>query len=285
MERLQAAIEKARAQRKEGQGQPAEELQPSGAARMAVAAEAPDTMPDREALWSSLAPLDTSGPMYAKGDLVAFRPGTYSSAYDMLRTRMLQQATANGWRRIAIVSSHAGSGKTTTIANLAFSLGRQTDLRTMVLDLDLRRATLAQTLGQTSATGSMADVLEGRSSFAEHGLRHGDNLAFGLNAGRVTNPAELLHSQRARSAIDAIDAAWQPDLLLFDMPPLLAADDSYGLLKLVDCALLIVAAEETPMSQIDLAERQIAEITQVMGVVLNKCRIASDAYGYDYSGY
>lgn len=39
------------------------------------------------------------------------------------------------------------------------------------------------------------------------------------------------------------------------------------------------------MSQIDTAERQVSELTQVMGVVLNKCRITSDDYSYDYSGY
>lgn len=275
MERLQAAIEKARAQREDR------------ATPLPGEAPAPQPRPggtDVAPLWHALRPIDTSGPMYQKGDLVAFHPGGYGSAYDMLRTRMLQQAQANGWKRIAIVSSHAGSGKTTTVANLAFSLGRQSDLRTMVLDFDLRRATLAHTLGQRQETG-MADVLEGRIGFADHGLRHGENVAFGLNAGRVANPAELLHSQRARGAIEAIEAAYQPDYLLFDLPPLLAADDSYGLLKLVDCALLIVAAEETPMSQIDLAERQIAELTQVMGVVLNKCRIASDAYAYEYNGY
>lgn len=279
MERLQAAIEKARAQREEGRSAPVA----AGSAPQ-ERASGPEAQPDIAALWHALAPIDVSGPAYTKGDLVAFHPGGYGSAYDMLRTRMIQQAQANGWRRIAIISSHPGSGKSTTIANLAFSLGRQSDLRTMVLDLDLRRATLARLLGQAPETG-MADVLEGRLRFADHGLRHGENVAFGLNAGRTSNPAELLHSQRARGMIDAIDAAYRPDYLLFDMPPLLAADDSYGLLKLVDCALLIVAAEETPMSQIDLAERQIAELTNVMGVVLNKCRIASDAYAYEYAGY
>lgn len=282
MERLQAAIEKARAQREEGQGGPAEQGDRMGSGQAAGrdAAAGPQTA----SLWSALAPLDTSGPMYANGDLVAFRPGGYGSAYDMLRTRMLQQAQANGWRRIAVISSHAGSGKTTTVGNLAFSLGRQTDLRTMVLDFDLRRATLARLLGQRLESG-MADVLEGRVRFSDHGLRYGDNVAFGLNAGRTANSAELLHSQRARSMIEAIEATYNPDYLLLDLPPLLAADDSYGLLKLVDCALLVVAAEETPMSQIDLAERQIAELTSVMGVVLNKCRIASDAYAYEYAGY
>ena len=35
------------------------------------------------------------------------------------------------------------------------------------------------------------------------------------------------------------------------------------------------------MSQIDVAERQVAELTNVMGIVLNKCRIMDGDYGYE----
>ena len=46
--------------------------------------------------------------------------------------------------------------------------------------------------------------------------------------------------------------------------------------------MIIAAAEATPMSRLDQAERQVAELTNVMGIVLNKCRYVSDAEGYDY---
>lgn len=278
MERLQAAIEKARAQRGDG---PAE----AGAPVRPGAMTPPGPKPGLAETWAALRPLDTSATTYSQPDvLVAFRAGGYATPYDMLRTRVLQQANANGWKRIAIVSPHSGSGKTTTLANLAFSLGRQTDLRTMVIDFDLRRATLAKVLAQ-DPEHSMADVIEGRVPFAEHAYGYNGNLAFGLNGSHTALPAELLHSQRARLAIEAIEAEYAPDLMFFDLPPLLAADDSFGFLRSVDCALIVVAAEETPMSQIDVTERHVAELTQVMGVVLNKCRLMGEAYGYDYGSY
>ena len=73
--------------------------------------------------------------------------------------------------------------------------------------------------------------------------------------------------------------------MLFDTPPLMASDDSHGFLKNVDCALLLAAAEETSIDHIDVAERQLAELTNVMGIVLTKCRYISGAFGNEYGSY
>lgn len=280
MERLQAAIEKARAQRND--------TRPAVPRTEAGAPHSPAIYQNDSSVlasnWQAFRQLDTAVPAFRDKHMAAFAGGSEAAAFDMLRTRVIQQARSHNWRRIAVVSPQAGCGKTTTTANLAFSLSRNSDMRTMVFDFDMRRATLARMLGQ-KPDHTMADVLEGRVNFADHGLRHGSTLAFGLNSGPVQNSSELLQSNRTTAMLDEIDATWQPDLVLFDMPPLMATDDSFAFLKNVDCALLIVAAEETPMNQIDVAERQIAELTQVMGVVLNKCRMMGSAYGYDYSAY
>ena len=53
---------------------------------------------------------------------------------------------------------------------------------------------------------------------------------------------------------------------------------------LVDCALLIARAEVTTVAQIDACEREIAEQTNVLGVVLNQYRHEDDTTGYGY-GY
>ena len=281
MERLQAAIEKARAQREGAAVSP----QPLGSAAPAASAPppagaAPAALSDLSARWHALRPVDIEGLRRQSRQLVTLQPGAPSAPFDILRTRITQQAQANGWKRIAVTSPHSGCGKTMTTANLAFSFGRQTEQRTLIIDFDMRRGTLAKTLGQSPAQ-NMGDVLEGRISFADHALRHGDNVAFGLNGGAVKNPSELLQSSQTRDALAAISEAYQPDLILFDVPPLRATDDSIGFLRQVDAAIIIVAAEETPMSQIDVAERQVAELTNVMGIVLNKCRIMDGDYGYE----
>jgi Mrp family chromosome partitioning ATPase len=68
--------------------------------------------------------------------------------------------------------------------------------------------------------------------------------------------------------------------MLFDMPPLLVSDDNFAFLKNVDCALLLVEAGQTTTKQVDMTERQLAELTNVMGVILNKCQFNDNPYGY-----
>ena len=129
----------------------------------------------------------------------------------------------------------------------------------------------------------MADVLEGRVAFADHALRHGENVLFGLNSGPVPNSSELLQSQNTADRLAEIEATYAPDLMLFDMPPLMSSDDNIGFLKNVDCALIMVEAERTTTDKIDQSERQVAELTNVMGIVLNKCRYVDGTYDYGYS--
>lgn len=303
MERLQAAIEKARAQRDGLQADlpPAAEGVPaavrgaaaSGAA-VAQGGAAPlvlgDALPPMKepmkeivARWREIRLLDAAILRGANKQIVTLRPGSSAAPFDILRTRIAHQARANGWKRIAVVSPHSGCGKTLTTVNLAFSFGRQAEQRTLVIDFDLRRGTMAKVLNQTPLH-TMGDVMEGRIGFAEHALRHGENVMFGLNSGPVRNPSELLQSSMTRETLAAIEAEYRPDLVLFDMPPLRATDDSIGFLRNVDAAIIVVAAGETPMSQIDVAERQVADLTNVMGVVLNKCRIMDGDYGHDDYG-
>ena len=275
MERLQAAIEKARKQR----GEPVKQ-------RTRKPQQSPSPAPaETPSLWDSLAEADFKKRSMLKKRIPAFEGGHDSAPFDMLRTRMLQQAKQHGWKRVAIVSPHSGCGKSTTAVNLGFSLARQRDTYSMVLDFDLRRAGLTKILDQHSPFG-MADVMTREAGFSDAVRRSGPNLAFGLNTSlTVKAPSEILQSPQTSEVLDEIDDTYQPDIMLFDMPPLMASDDNFGFLENVDCALIIIAAEKTPMSQIDVAERHVAELTNVMGIILNKCRYPSKAHGYEYDYY
>ena len=51
----------------------------------------------------------------------------------------------------------------------------------------------------------------------------------------------------------------------------------------VDAALIVAEAERTPIRQIETVEAQVADLTRVLGVVLNRCRYTSrDAGDYGY---
>ena len=111
-------------------------------------------------------------------------------------------------------------------------------------------------------------------------MRYGDNLAIGTNATPVHGSSELLLNAATAQGVAALKAAFQPDVILYDLPPMLMSDDVMAFLPHLDCVLLIAAAEKSRLDEVDKCEQDLAEQTNVLGVVLNKCRYMGEDYGY-----
>lgn len=288
MERLQTAIQKARADREVGArlagtdpaaAPPLRTTPPAAGAVGYAGADDP-----REALWLALPQVErTTGQRPLR--LTTVDPSAEAAPFDLLRTRLLQITQPQGWKRIAVVSAQAGAGKTTVTANLAFSLSRQEDVRTIAMDFDMRRPNLAPTLGVRAPETGMVEMLRGEVPFTAQARRAGRNVAFALNGQPARHTAELLQSRRALDRIEAIERDYAPDFLLFDLPPVFGSDDSIGFLRHVDAVLIVAEAEKTPLKQLDLLERQVAELSNVIGVVLNKCHYKEAIYGSQYGYY
>ncbi len=275
MEKLEAALAKAREARKSTQG--GAEFAAQDVAAAAAQAEA-------DPIWSSLPDVSITSD-WARGHRVAaLLGGKEATPYDMLRSRAYRLMKEAGWKRLAITSPNAACGKTTVSLNLALSFARQKDLRVMLFDMDLRRPALHRLIG-AQPSRSFHEVLAGKADFSQAAVRYGDNLVMGLNSSSVLHPAELLHSAKSRDVLKAIEARWKPDLVLFDMSPMLASDDNVGFMGNTDCALLIAASESTTLANIDICEKELAQLTNVLGVVLNKCRYADSSAGYGYEAY
>ncbi len=274
MEKLQAAIEKARAER--GQDAPRPTRQATGAARPRTRGA-----PPVEAAWEALAPFTPDTHLLLRNRVVTSDSDREAAAFDMLRTKVLKEMSAHSWRRIALTSPGAGSGKTTTAANLALSLSRMRDIRIVMIDLDLRLPALGRVLGIDRDQG-FVDVLNGEVPFAEQAVRIGHNLAISVNVRREQSPAEQLARTDTAALLDQIERDYQPNVMIFDMPPILAADDVTVFTQNTDCGLIIAEAERTTIPQLDACETQLSANTNVIGVVLNKCRYRQDGYDYAY---
>lgn len=275
MERLEAALAKARQMRQAAMDVSGERAEP--AAKVSAA-------PRADADWASLPEFRLDAERAQRFRITALTGGKDAGPYDMLRARTLRQMKEKNWTRLAITSPEAGCGKTTISMNLAFSLARQKELRVMLVDLDLRRPALHKALGQ-SVKSSFWEVLERSAPFEDSARRFGNNLLVAMNNGPARHPAELLQSTRTIEVLQEIETRWKPDIVIFDMSPLLASDDNLAFLGNVDCALLIPAAESTTMPNIDISEKELASLTNVLGVVLNKCRYADETAGYNYGTY
>lgn len=279
MERLEAALEKARLNRQAVKMSPVSVAEP-----VAIVEAVAEVAPIQIDVWSKLKSFKISNNSARKQRITALANTKHAGPYDLLRSRALRLMRDNDWRSLAITSPNADCGKTTVCANLAISLGRQSDLRVLVLDLDLRRPTLHKVLSHRPSH-SFHEVLTGEVDANDQFVRYGDNLAFGLNNKPAFAPSELLQSNLTKSVLDEIKDVFKPDVILFDMPPMLATDDNVGFLHNVDCALLVSAADSTSVAQLDVCEKELSELTNVLGVVLNKCRFSDDEQGYDYDYY
>lgn len=263
MERIQSALAKARSARDR-------KLHPGSAA-----AEAGP--------WQELAEFRPDQMLLERNRIVTRNPGRGAASFDVMRTNLLRTLRANSWTRVAVTSPTPGCGKSTVALNLAFSLARLTDKRVLLVELDLRRPSLSGMLGLTDAVQFAARLREGDLDMTQV-RRVGPNLALALSAGSVASPAELLSSPRTADLIDALEARLRPDVILFDMSPMQVSDDALAFLDQVDCALMVAAAEETTVAEIDKCGKDLAKRTQVLGVVLNKCRYMEDEETHAYPG-
>lgn len=275
MEKLQNALKKAREMRRT----PPELLEGavSGMAHDAEAALSKGMT--RDEAWKALRPYEPDPALLTKNRIVTLRAGTMH--FDILRTKVFLTMQRNGWTRLAVTSPTKACGKTTLACNLAVGFSRQPDIRVMLIEMDLRRPTVAARLGFEPAF-DVSSVLSGQTRFSEQAVRLRDNVAIAAARRASQDPAAVMLSRRTVEALDEVETTYAPDLVIFDLPPLMVAeDDAHAFLKNADCVLLVVKAEASTVRQIDACERDIAEQTNMLGVVLNQCRHADPEIGYD----
>jgi len=202
-----------------------------------------------------------------------------AAAFRMLRTQVLQRMEERGWRSLAILSPNAEDGKTTTAINLAVSLAYDQRHTVLLVDCDLRRPSIAGMMGIAPEFG-LDDVLTGRAQ-VDQCLYHPegfDRLVILPAREPLANSSEMLSASRARNVIAELHARYPERIVLFDLPPVLGADDALAFLPLADCALM-VAAERATKRQDLLRSMELVTRIPIVGTVLNRSAAVLRAYG------
>ena len=263
MEKLQAALEKARKNRVSTRATPG--------AKTRIERPSKPAKGTAGGIWSELKSIALSDQALVQHRIVTREASEEATPFDIMRTKILLQMQQNGWTRLAITSPMPKSGKTTTACNLALGLGRQNGLNAMLFDLDLRDPSVGRFF-EHRPEHAIADMLSGRIPFAEQALRIGENVAVSMSNRAEPDPTRILLAEKTEEVLDQIQEDYKPDIMIFDLPSVLVGDNTRAFLKNVDCALIIARANATRYSQFDTCEREIAEHTNVLGVVLNAFR-------------
>jgi len=232
-----------------------------------------DLAPPRpERVWESLNPLVPDDTFLARNGLFtnpAQNPVT--TYFDLLRTRILQPMQDRGWRRLAVTSPTHGCGKSLVAANLALSLARRPNSRTLLLDLELRAPRLAGLFGLADA-GPLRDILVGDQPFEGHLRRIWRTLALGFNSRPVPDAAELLHDPATADSIAAMMEGLDPQVALFDLPPALVSDDVLAMAPAVDAVLLVIDGTRSTTAEVRACEKMLDGVIPILGVVLNRAQ-------------
>ncbi len=199
-------------------------------------------------------------------------------AFRMLRTQVLQRMDANGWRSLAIFSPVAADGKTTTAINLAISLASDRLHTVLLVDFDFKRPTLAAKLGLSPEFGA-EDALLGRAAL-EDCLYHpeGFDRLVVLPAGAaLADSSEILAGPRSRAIVGELRSRYPERIIVYDLPPVMAADDALAFAPLVECGLVVAAEGRTRRN--DLARTvELLHKTPLLGTVLNRAAQAPPGY-------
>ena len=199
-----------------------------------------------------------------------------TTAYKMLRTRILQRMRANGWRSLAVTSATQGDGKSLTSINLAISLAGDVNHSVCLVDLDLRHSSVARYLGLKAKYG-VSDCLATKVAPEEVFIRTDiERLVVAPNVHQVALSSEMLSSPAMHELNEMLRS--DPNrIVIFDLPPLLSADDALAFEPLTDAILLIVAEGITARTDA-MKALELLENTNVLGTVLNRSDERTTAY-------
>jgi Mrp family chromosome partitioning ATPase/capsular polysaccharide biosynthesis protein len=200
---------------------------------------------------------------------------------------------------ILVTSALPEEGKSTVAASLAFAIaisGR----RTLLVECDMRRPSLAARLGIDAAPG-LSDYLVGHASIedvmrpvptGDSPSMNGDQEAAPASAENAPlvcisagtagpRPAEMLGSQRFKDFLEEAEKTF--DVVLLDSPPLLSVVDARELIPCVDGVLLCIRASRTTRDQAVAGKAAVEHFpARPTGIVVTGLRRGE---GPDYGEY
>lgn len=187
--------------------------------------------------------------------------------FQMLRSQVLGRLDRSDARILAVTSTHPRNGKSFIAANLAAALSRIH--ATWIVDLDLRRPSIAERFG-LAPTAGLDDYLLGRDRMASLNVALGESRLTILPVGQAReNSAELLASERMAELFAHLRGQLGRPVCIIDTPPVLEGDDLMIVARHVDAVLFVVEEGQTRQPELRECLRML-EPTPILGTVLNR---------------
>jgi Mrp family chromosome partitioning ATPase len=221
---------------------------------------------------------DTSGHWAARAALVDRRGGV-SESFRHFALRTLQALRERRARTLFVTSALRAEGKTTTACNLALALTSLGAHTIALVDLDLRRPSVATGLGVATRVGLeavLAGAEELRSACVPTALG-------GLDLYLTGAPRQHAHELLARPAMTSVlrELSRRYEVVVVDTPPVLLVPDVPLVLPHADACL---AVARVGFSRVHAFSAMLGAIgrEKLIGVFLNQSREAEHVRQYGY---
>lgn len=199
-------------------------------------------------------------------------------AYKMLRTQVLRRLDEIGSNTLMLLSPTAGAGKTLTAINLAVAIAGDPDRSALLIDFDLRNPRVSRRFGVELQIG-VEDCIESGRRVQEAMFKINDYDRLTVVGARrgIEHSSELLAGQRTADLVAEMRSHYADHLLIFDMAPVMQADDAIAFARNVQAGLLVVGEGHTRREEVTRTLELMRELT-IVGTVLNDSRDHSEKY-------
>lgn len=188
--------------------------------------------------------------------------------FSVLRSQLLKHVRATGSRVFAVMSVQPGNGKTHVAVNLAAALSRIHP--TTLVELDLRRPSIGQTLGLSPIRPGIDDALGELATLQDTGMRiDGTKLTVHRVRTPKANPEGLLSLDKLTALTNAIRNSDDQPICIIDTPPAVIHDDIMLIAPAVDGVIIVVQEARTSKRALVNMIKSLSP-TPVICAVLNR---------------
>ncbi len=233
-------------------------------------------------------PVYTQTRVYPTDDALLEKHGVLTPAfnsiiveqYNLLRARVMEAMTRNGYNSILVASPEPEEGKTLTAVNLAISIARESNRTVLLIDTDMRQPSVHRYFGLPEGTGLYEHITKG-TPLSELLINPGLPRLTVLPAGMPTDyPADLLGGPAMQELVSDVKRRYQGRYIIFDSPPLLAYADGLYLARYADAVLMVARSGSTKEDNLRQALESLGD-RPLLGTVLNRVpKGQGPAYSY-----
>lgn len=213
----------------------------------------------------------------------------FVEGFRILANRVVQdaeQAPPDKPRQVYVVTSAiSGEGKSTVAMNLAMVLSRR-GKRVLLLDADLRKASVTEMTGLKDAPHTLQSYLNGKSGWEEVLQKYYRGRLFVLPASAAESGEQVMRLLSGKHFAQLLQRARQSfDFVVIDTPPLGILADGAGVIAQSDGVVLVTKQDYAPISEIEETIFRVEENGgRMVGFVMNQVSRSMGNYGYGY-GY